>query len=848
MQDLTPVPLQVVRTLPDLRWQGLKFKRVSDPGDLDRTPVLLLFSWLIELLEFGDVFLKSYKDQQTTFAFSYFLVCFLLGLAALLSGSVFWIYSLVFIVGLGCLLFAPEWRGRQRDKMYEASQEDCEWSGGYYLDRSHQIKQLRYILNKVSVDSSVVVGVSGAWGSGKTTLINKVINIKGKTICRFSPWASFEGKDFIYRFIDELISSIGNDKSIKIKGRIKVKWKLYRFAIDVANLPKRSGYREYVAISTVVAGGVILLLQIFGENEGLKINDATSLGVFFTVVAFIYAASFINGTRGKGHAIFSRSAEFIFKEICKDVLEEKIELVVLIDDVDRVDADDFYNLIRVMKFVSLIPMGVFIIVYDEEELKRKLEEKNIVNIKGYMDKLVDYVVDVPMLNRDEVSSVVIKSLGAEFSGFPDKYFYESEAFLPRYIDFLDALSIIVDNPRTARKIANDIRLSFECGDIEDFELLDPIDFIAVKAIKASNKIVYRWMKERHSFIVAGEVNEKEIDKTLSGVSSDDGATKKMLSILYPSSKALWGSDVSLSEDERAWSIKRNRLFAQKDPSPYFDFSMNEEVKASSYVSRLMTNALEGLADSQLEAETLRDNFEESFVYEVLKKISSYDYPSARVRLFAFLMCCDIGSFASHKMRNFLGIGLYERAVFSLRDIWVNEKEFVDELASNLKYYHIPFFDFVRFDVAISRKLIKTNRRAVIDDGFSSELIEIINNFVLIFLDNLKSKNQMAKSVFDFGGSTLYLVVETLMRDYLDRFIETIKNDVVLLSVYIDSANTGKISSYGREDHYQSNLIDPVVSKEDIKEFVSKFDGNSDFSVAIDKLNRYLSFLDRDEPF
>ena len=792
--------------------------------------------------------MKNDKYQQNIFAFAYFLVCFILGLTALLSESVFWIYSLVFIVGGGCLLFAPVWRCGSDKKTSSMYQGDYDWTGGYSLDRSHQIKQLKYILENVSRDSSVVVGVSGAWGAGKTTLIEKTINIKNKTICRFSPWASYEGKDFIYRFVDELISSIGGDKSINFKSKIKIKWKLYRFAIDVANLPKRNGYREYVAISTVVAGVAIMLLHVFGGGLGLKVSDVANLWVFVAVIAFIYAASFINGARGKGNEIFSRSAEFVFKEICRDVKKEGIELVVLIDDIDRIDADDFYNLIRVIRFISVIPGAAFIIVYDEDELRKKLEEKNVVNIKGYMDKLVDYVVDVPMLNRDEVASVVIKSLGSEFSGFPDKYFHESEAFLPRYIDFLDALSVIVDNPRIAKKISNDIRLSFECGDIEDFELLDPIDFIAVKAIKASNKNFYQWMKEKHSSIIADEIDENEVDKVLLTSSGGANATKKMLSILYPSSKALWGMGVSLSEDERSWSIKRNRLFAQKDPSPYFDFSMNEEVKASSYVSSLMANALEGRADPQLEAKTLRDNFEESFVYEVLKKISSYDYLDTRVRLFAFLMCCDIGSFASHKMKNFLGVGLYERAVFSLRDIWINEKDFVDGLVSSLKYYHMPFFDFVRFDVAISRKLIKTSRRPVIDDGFSGELIGNVNELVLIFLRNIKSNDQMARSVFDFGGSTLYLVVETLMNDYLDLFIETIKSDVVLLSDYIDSANTGKISSYGREDHYHRNLIDPVVSKEDIEEFVSKCDGGSDFSAARDKLNRYLSFLNRDEPF
>ena len=86
------------------------------------------------------------------------------------------------------------------------------------LNRSSFAKNLAKVLLEYSCSSSFSIGLYGEWGSGKTSLLNMVIEeIADKdshaVILRFNPWLCSDSKQLISQFFKQLATAIKMKKT-----------------------------------------------------------------------------------------------------------------------------------------------------------------------------------------------------------------------------------------------------------------------------------------------------------------------------------------------------------------------------------------------------------------------------------------------------------------------------------------------------------------------------------------------------------------------------------------------------------------------------------------------------------
>ena len=81
------------------------------------------------------------------------------------------------------------------------------------LNRESFVKSLANVILQSAFPTSFTVGLYGAWGSGKTSLLNMVIeqierSITDVVILRFNPWLCSDPKQLITQFFKQLASAI----------------------------------------------------------------------------------------------------------------------------------------------------------------------------------------------------------------------------------------------------------------------------------------------------------------------------------------------------------------------------------------------------------------------------------------------------------------------------------------------------------------------------------------------------------------------------------------------------------------------------------------------------------------
>ena len=137
------------------------------------------------------------------------------------------------------------------------------------LNRQSFAESLANVLLQSSFPTSFTVGLYGAWGSGKTSLLNMVIEqVKSKNsdviILRFNPWLCSDPKQLITQFFKQLASAIEINKSAS--DTICELVDQYSDFFDAANFIPYAG--TAIAAAAIAAAG-----KVFTNKARNRINQ-----------------------------------------------------------------------------------------------------------------------------------------------------------------------------------------------------------------------------------------------------------------------------------------------------------------------------------------------------------------------------------------------------------------------------------------------------------------------------------------------------------------------------------------------------------------------------------------------
>lgn len=248
---------------------------------------------------------------------------------------------------------------------------------------------LRALINPENeIATGVVVGVTGPWGSGKTSILNLLeeeIKSKYKTslVVRFDPWLVSGRDSIINQFFAELLGSLKRDKKLA-KQLSKIISLLNDYSANLAPLA------DYV---------------VPGMSKFMKYGSS----------ALATALS----KRGSLH--------HVKKELLECLTKIDVPIVVMIDELDRVEDDEVRAIAQLVRAVADFPNVSYLLAFDPDRVIQALgsgapsdEQKSYG--RAYLEKIVQFQIPLPVSLESEIGDLLaaeLENLGANFSSDPE---------------------------------------------------------------------------------------------------------------------------------------------------------------------------------------------------------------------------------------------------------------------------------------------------------------------------------------------------------------------------------------------------------------------------------------------
>ena len=325
---------------------------------------------------------------------------------------------------------ADDKRGLLMDRVYE-KHKDTGWED--------YINELQSLIPKERLkNESLAIGITGNWGSGKTSfleLLRKRMKDDYRTIV-FNPWQCTNKEQILNLFFDSFIIAIKDDS-----GPLKATINKYRDIVLDADI------HPFISF-------LARIFPLFSSNvtlESLKEKIETS----------------ITTKCSKPIAIF-------------------------IDDLDRLEGDELFEVLRLIRITANFKNVVFVVAYDRGYVCNILNQtKSIEKAEGYLQKIFHLEVSLPKFEEEESLLDIFIEETSRMASLSDaestRFSREIKRLLGKNnLTFTD----FVPNFRQARRFANVFALNLSAV-IKHTKDITISDFFGIELVHFAHPDVYQ---------------------------------------------------------------------------------------------------------------------------------------------------------------------------------------------------------------------------------------------------------------------------------------------------------------------------------------------------------------------
>lgn len=336
------------------------------------------------------------------------------------------------------------------------------------LNRQDFIERIIEGIIKYKDNDSLVIGLEGNWGSGKTSILNiieKELEVKKIKIFKFNPWNFSIRKQLVSDFFEQFSLFLGSRSNLKevLKDMSK-------------NLMKISYILKPI---TTITGVVPIIGNVTKGVEEL----------------------------GKSYEKISNTIDL---ESIKKGIEQALEkgeekIIIFIDDLDRLLDSEICEVLQLIKGIGDLKNIVYIIAYDKSIIINSLNKLTSNKGEEYLKKIIQIQIELPIMTSLKIGFLFKNEIESLFS---DKILKMNECEIEYLCEVFEEILIYL--PKTMRdlkKIMNNIRFG-----LKKSEDLNIIDFIFIKTLEVTNYNVYKYLKDnKNNLVISSRIELENID-------------------------------------------------------------------------------------------------------------------------------------------------------------------------------------------------------------------------------------------------------------------------------------------------------------------------------------------------
>ncbi|GAA2269010.1 KAP family NTPase [Glycomyces scopariae] len=226
------------------------------------------------------------------------------------------------------------------------------------LDRTpYAMEAARLIAESDPSRSSIVFGLTGAWGSGKSSMLNLIQGEIEKSyptwrVARFTPWATSDLHGLLGDFYASLSTALPARQGKRLRKSLGV---LAQVAAPAGNLIPWGG--GAAAAAAKMTGDMLLSQEPWDKA---------------------------------------------FKKAEQALLELKTPILIIADDIDRLQTPELLTLLKVVRLLGRFKGVHYLLAYDEATLLQTLSASNLIGGESdaaarFLEKIIQYPFVVPPL-------------------------------------------------------------------------------------------------------------------------------------------------------------------------------------------------------------------------------------------------------------------------------------------------------------------------------------------------------------------------------------------------------------------------------------------------------------------
>jgi predicted KAP-like P-loop ATPase len=530
------------------------------------------------------------------------------------------------------------------DKPIETEKDD-------FLGRKRFSQHLGKALLDWKEKESLVIAIYGEWGSGKSSVINlagenieKSDHENKPTIIEFNPWIFSEEDNLGEHFFNEIAKELEIKNDTDNDKKIAKKLKFYASLLSLA--PEKNLLVGLSSKTLLVLGLVgITSSQIINwfnipsnwVQNGLLIGGLVLVLLEFFKGYLIKLANFFE----KKADYYSKSLSEVKREIKKELTDRQKKLVIVIDDIDRLNQSEIRQIFRLIRVNADFPNTIYLLAFDRKIVEKNLEEQVGVSGKDYLNKIVQVNFDVPFAKPSKISTFIFKELDRILSVLPEsaqKYFGQDDPYWANvyHSGFKEFFKNIRDVKRFASSLEFNISQMYQGNVME----VNPIDFIAVEAIRVFAPDFYSFMRDKNSLFTSTDRNDRgsrdnnprkeEIEGALNNLSDETKeSVLELLKRLFPQVDGIfqYGYSTHGHEWQSSWS-NNLRICATNNFDSYFTLIPGgDEDELSQFEIEEILNKTDSAENFE---QILREYIEKKKIRKVLQRIQDFTSDQNRI--------------------------------------------------------------------------------------------------------------------------------------------------------------------------------------------------------------------------
>ena len=360
------------------------------------------------------------------------------------------------------------------------------------LNRGAFAKSLAKTISQYSFPSSFTIGLYGEWGSGKTSLVNMVLEAvedidNSAIMLRFNPWLCTDPKQLITQFFKQMATAI----KLK-KPKAEKAWELIDQYADV-----------FEAASLIPIAGTII--SAAGKTLAKEANDRVEQR--------------------------TKDLQESKNQIVNKMKEENIKIIVSIDDIDRLSEEEIIAIFQLVKALADFPNTVYLLAFDYDVVVHALSKVQHGDGKEYLEKIIQVPFEIPAPSIANIHEALFSKLDSILGEIPEERW--AKATWAELFQF--GLQNYIKSIRDVIRYTNVVLLKYELLKDET----DPVDLLGLTSLQVFEPALYSKLPSYKNTLCGSDYfYSYERQK------ADEEKVKEMISLLLPNDETITNRDAA----------------------------------------------------------------------------------------------------------------------------------------------------------------------------------------------------------------------------------------------------------------------------------------------------------------